>query len=141
MSNIVNRKPVNITDIDGVPATAFFCRLTIRQLYQFVEHVTRDQTPDLVALCCGKDLDWVDTLSDESFSELSKMAVAENFQRAMKIAQSDQVIAVKLMPVLTKLVGASRSLVQMQKDAGTNMSGLSPEPAPAASAEATGSAS
>jgi hypothetical protein len=140
-TNLVNGQNVIVKFADGRDGLIVLKKLSIRQIYQFVECMTKDKTPELVALCIDQDVEFIDTLSDESFAELAKAAIAANFPRAMKLAQSDQVIAAKIFPVLQQLATIGQSLQRFQKDVGEIMKNSSPVPALAASATATGSGS
>ena len=83
-------------------------RLTVRQLYRFVE-LTGGKTPtDAVAMCCGKPAEWVDTLSDESFIELAAIVHKANFPRAMAMAEKGEgAMACAIAPYVGKLLAAS----------------------------------
>lgn len=50
-------------------------------------------------MCAGKQLAWIDTLTDQSYAELSKACIEANFNRAMELAASDPTIAAKLLPL------------------------------------------
>lgn len=135
--NLVNASPVDVTYVDGKTERLTLARLSIRQLYQFTHLLAGDKVPDLVALCAAKPVEWIDTLSDESFAALSRKSIEINFPRAMTLAKDDPVIAARVAPLLARM-----QLALVQADSlGPTLSGLSPAPAASGSAPATGSES
>ena len=140
--SLVNSEPVAVTHLDGTTTTAHLARLSLRQLYTFAEHVRGSRTPELVALCTGQTVEWVDSLTDESFGDLTQRCVAANFQRAMTIGDRDPVMAGIIGPSTARgVIAVSEMIKAIQPSAGTSGSNSSAAPAPSASAAVTGSAS
>lgn len=101
-------KKESVTLSDGVTTEEVeLRRLTLRQLYAYIEKLGGKASPELVAMCAGKPVEWVDTLSDESFAKLAKETFAANFQRAVTLAKEDPVAAGLLAPFLL-LASAAR---------------------------------
>jgi hypothetical protein len=134
---IVNGTPIRVTLADGKSENVQLSRLTVRQLYTWAKLVREHDMPNLVALCTGKPIEWIDTLSDESFGELAKACFDANFPRAMTLMKSDPVIAVDLGPLLGETVALAEKMGML----GGLSSGSLPAPAPSESAPATGSES
>lgn len=97
---LVNASPVEVEHLDGRRETVQLSRLSIRQLYLFCTHLAAVAGPDLAALCTGRSLDWVDTLTPESFGALHKRCIELNFPKAGEVAKGDPRLAAKLMPFL-----------------------------------------
>lgn len=139
---LVNAEPVEIEFLDGRKETVTLARLSIRQIYAFAEFVRGNKTPDLVALCAGKSIEWVDSLTPESFAELAGRCVTANFQTAMTIAEKDPVMAIMIGPIVASgVLSVAEMLKATPPPSGENGSSSSPAPVPSISAEATGSAS
>lgn len=138
-STLTNALPVEVKHLDGKKSTVTLRRLSIRELYTFAEHARDKKTPAMVALCCDQKPEWVDTLEDESFGELTEKCVAANFRRAMTVAVKDPVMAVLVGPMVATGVLAVAEMLQPTVGPTTNAS--SPVPAPSESAEANGNAS
>lgn len=135
-ANLLNSTPFDVVYLDGKTETLQLGRLSIRNLYTWINLLVGDRLPELVALTVGRPVEWVDTLTDQSFGELSAKCVALNFQRAMDLGKTDPTIAVKLVPLLSQFAAVLRS-----PSAGAMSSVPSAEPAPSASPAATGSES
>jgi hypothetical protein len=129
---------IPVTLADGAASTAAFRRLTIRELYTFTRLAAAEQTPELVALCCGKPVEWVDTHSDESYAALSARAVEENLPRAVTLAKSDPVTASILAPMLRRLAEAE-ALTRGFATPGPSSAPSSSAPPPSASDAPTSS--
>ncbi len=136
MSSLVNAKKFDAVLENGGTDIVFLKQLTIRQLYKFVEFVTTDQTPQLVALCAERDLEWVDTLTLESYGALAAECMKLNFLRATALAEKDTLVAMKLAPLNMKVLAA---LKQAMESGAITKSSLD-ELVRSASAGATGSA-
>jgi hypothetical protein len=130
---LVNEQPVVITYRDGRAESITLGELTIRQLYRWIEFFAKNDVPALVALCAGKPLEWVDTLTDESFGDLSKIAFERNFPRATALASKDVTVAALIRPSLLQIASLSPD------PAGPSSSAKSPAPAASASAPVIGS--
>jgi len=101
-------KSIEVTLADGVTKeTVQIKRLTLRQLFTYIETLGGKSSPEVVALCAGKPLEWVDTLSDESFGELSQITFTENFTRAVALSKVDSPMAAALAPFVGKMLQAS----------------------------------
>ena len=137
--SLINGQNVPVKFVDGSIGLVVLKRLTIRQLYAFVDAAHRDQTPELVAVCADQNDEWVDRLSVESFAELAEKCILQNFPQAMIVAQRDPVIAAKIMPILAKLQKLALSVSELLPANGRATNALLPAPAPLASAAATGS--
>lgn len=144
--SLINAEPVEVESLDGTKVSVSLARLSIRQLYVFAEHVRGNKTPELVALCTGKPIEWVDSLTPESFAELAGRCVTANFPTAMTIAEKDPVMAIMIGPLVATGVLSVAAMLPAIKPptpptAGESGSSSSPAPAPSASAAASGSAS
>jgi len=103
-------RKISVTLNDGVTTEEVeLRRLTLRQVYTYIEKLGGKASPELVAMCVGKPVEWVDTLSDESFAELAKVSFSENFQRAVTLAKEDPVAAGLIAPFLL-LANAARGM-------------------------------
>jgi hypothetical protein len=144
---LVNAEPVEVEHLDATKESVSLTRLSIRQIYIFAEHVRGNKTPDLVALCTGKPVEWVDSLTPESFAELAGKAVTANFRTAMTIAEKDPVMAIMIGPIVASGVLSVAEMIPAINSqlttppAGEVTKSSSQEPAPLASAPASGSAS
>lgn len=106
---------IEVTLADGVTKeNVELRRLTLRQLYGYIEKLGGKASPELVATCAGKPIEWIDTLSDESFAELAEVTFAANFQRAVTLAGRDPVAAGMLAPFLL-LAKAARGMAGGEK--------------------------
>lgn len=132
---IVNAQPITVAYRNGQSETLNLGELSIRNLYRWIEHLSARDTPALVALCVGKPVDWIDTLTDESYGELSRLAFELNFPRATALSGKDVTVASLMKPILLEIA-------RLAPDSdGAPSSDKSPEPAASASAAATGSES
>ncbi|MDR1789657.1 MAG: hypothetical protein LBR12_04870, partial [Opitutaceae bacterium] len=117
------------------PDTVTISPLTIRQLYKFIHCVSgADTNPELVAMCCGKPVEWVDTLADESFGALSKRCFELNFPRAANLAKTDPIAAATLSPTVLRLQNALKIAGRIS---GGSLTGKLPPPPPADSSAVT----
>lgn len=115
---------IEVTLVDGSVETVELKRLTIRQLYHFVEVLAAKSSADAVALCAGKPIEWIDTLSDASFKKLAKAVHDENFPRAMELSDGDNSMAIAIAPYISKMIKAGGMV-------GSEKSPSSPLPASA----------
>ncbi len=139
----VNSTPFPVTYLDGKTDTVMLHRLSLRELYTFMQLLSVYKTPDLVALCARRPLEWIDSLADDSFAALAALCIQPNFTRAMTIAKSDPVMAQHISPHLLALASLELSAAKTLPIPTRGNSGpdSSPAPAPSASAEENGSAS
>lgn len=107
-STLVNAVPFEVTLLDGTKETVAVARLTVRQLYAAIEHIAADKTTDLVALCIAHPLEWIDRLSDESYAALARECMHANFSRAMTLAASDSLIAMKIAPIVARAIETTK---------------------------------
>ena len=147
-TTLASAKPVPIAYRDGRTETLLLGELSIRQLYTFIKHLGGSDTPALVALCAGKPVEWVDTLTDASFDALVAESIRLNFQRATDRVKSDPVALSRLGPMLVeidrvkKAIGADpfKALPEEEKKNEEKETSGAPgtisSPAPAASASA-----
>ncbi len=138
---LINATPVAVTYRDGKTETITLGELSIRNLHQFIFHLGGNDTPALVALCAGKPLEWIDTLTDTSFDGLTAASIKLNFQRATDRMKTDPVALSKLAPLLLTLEKVTLEMMRMQATPGPSGNALSLAPALSASAAETGTAS
>ncbi|MBC8009149.1 MAG: hypothetical protein H7067_03525 [Burkholderiales bacterium] len=160
MSSLVNAIPVEVEYLDGKREAVQLARLSIRQLYLFCTHLAAVAGPDLAALCTGRTLDWIDTLTPQSFAVLHRRCTELNFPKAAEVAKGDPRLAAKLMPFLqdqqmlmliamgatlgldlndsSKAPPASESKEEATSDASTSPPSGSAASSPSASASAPG---
>jgi len=139
---LVNALPVEVTHRDGTKSTVVLRELTIRQLHQFSILMGEENTPALVALCADKPLEWVDTLTDESYDCLVRLAQERNFSRAIARVASDPIALARLAPLQRRFAAlAMLATPSPTKTSGPFGSAESPAPASSDSAPETGSAS
>lgn len=132
---LVNGTPFEVEHLDGRRETVQLLRLSIRQLYLFCTHLAAVAGPDLAALCTGRNLDWVDTLTPESFGTLHKACLELNFPKAGEVAKGDPRLAAKLMPFLQDQ--QILMLIAMGTVLGLGSNASPTTPPPSASAAAT----
>lgn len=97
---------VEVTLLDDSKETVEVKRLTIRQLYLFVDVLSAKSSADAIVLCTGKPIEWVDTLTDQSFGKLAKVVHDENFPRAMALTEEDNAMAIAIAPYVSKMLKA-----------------------------------
>lgn len=136
MSALLNATPFEVTHLDGTKQTIELRQLSIRQLYKFAGFAAADASAELVALCAGQPLEWIDTLADDSYGALLQRAHELNFQRAVLLVARDPLIAAKFLPLLLRLQAAEKALQNL----GPTSPAPSPAPASSASAAEIGSA-
>lgn len=134
-TTVLNATPIAVTYRDGKTETVELRELTIRQLYKFIEHFSESNSPALAALSVGRDANWPDLLSDDSYGAVVKEAIRLNFPRAAKLISADITVAARLSPAINRLVIAEDLL------AGGPSKPTSPAPVASVSPEATGSES
>jgi hypothetical protein len=114
-NTLINGRRIEVAYRNGQKETIEFKELSIRQLYRFIDAVERDQTPELVALCAGKPIEWIDALTLASFGKLAKYCIAENFPKAMELSGSDSIANSKMFPLLHKISLALAGLTPEEK--------------------------
>jgi hypothetical protein len=139
-STLVNALPVEVTHRDGSKSTVVLRDLSIRQLHQFSVFMGEENTPALVALAAGQPAEWVDTLSDDSYDALVRLAQERNFPRAIARAASDPIALARLAPLQRRFQQLGQLAQLSPPTSGANGSTASPTPAPSESAAETGSA-
>jgi hypothetical protein len=135
--SLLASKPFEVTYTSGEKGSVEVRRLSIRQLYQYIELLGGKSTPDLVALCVGQPVSFVDQLSDESFQALASECYAANFLRAVGLAKGDPIASMRLAPFVQGVLAANDAAMSM---AGMHGNALSPGPAPSVPVAATGTA-
>lgn len=102
-----------VTHLDGSKETVELKRLSLRQLYRFIEVLGGRDSSEMVALCTGKSAEWFDTLTDESGAQLAKECADRNFQRAATLAQTDPLAGMRMAPffgVAANAIGTAEAL-------------------------------
>jgi hypothetical protein len=131
---MLNETKVTAVYEDGRTEELVMRQLKLRALYKYIDHLSLDDVPAIVALCCDRPAEWVDTLTVDSFTELSRIATEQNFTKAMRIVESDPVAFAKCGKLLAKLTEAIKHLPSVS-------TGSSPAPSSSASAAENPSAS
>lgn len=128
MSSLIRKSiPHAVTLDDGTVETVQVAtRLSITGLYSLIDHAAADRSPQIVALCTGKPLDWIDALPPKEFAVLAGKCMTLNFTDALAL-MDDPVAGARLAPLLSRLDTA-------MKLGGAMSSGSSSAPAPSASA-------
>ncbi|MBK8477446.1 MAG: hypothetical protein IPL39_14430 [Opitutaceae bacterium] len=103
MSNLLPSSPHDVTRLDGTLARIFFTDTATPEIYTFVELMDASKIPELVAMCTGKPVGFIDSLQDESYGALAKACIEVNFNRAMVLAASDPTIAAKVLPLAHRM--------------------------------------
>lgn len=135
-TTLINALPVEVLLLDGTKETVNLRQLSIRQLYRFAELAAADSTPEIVALCADKPVQWIDGLDLEAYGTLVQKCHELNFQRAVILVAKDPLIAARLLPLLLRLDAATKLLPSF----GDSSKDQSPAPASSASMAETGSA-
>ncbi len=157
MSNLINGTPHAVTfrkSAGGGTHSVSIAELEINPLYRFCHLLVEHKTPELVALCIGQPVEWLNQLDIKSYAELTKRCIDVNFPHAMTLMEGDPVIALKLGPLVVQMVQAAvttnldpetlakaRALsaeLTRQPTAGTPSNDSSNAPAPSGSAAAIG---
>jgi len=98
---------LEVTLIDGTTKELVeLKRLSLRQLYQFVEVLSAKETIDAIVLATGKTVEWVETMSDESYGLLAEAVHSANFPRAMALIKKDPAMAIGLAPYIGRMLKA-----------------------------------
>lgn len=108
----LNATPVKVLYRDGREEEITLRQLEITDLYKYIDGLASDDVPKIVALCCGKDAAWINSLTVRSYAALSRMAVEQNFPLAMEIIQSDPIAAAKCSKLLAQLDEAAEILLK-----------------------------
>lgn len=95
-----DQKKIDVVFKDGTKARITVRELEITELYDFLKFVGVDDSPSLVALCCGHKREWVNTLKLASYKILVAECVNRNFENAMEIVAADPIAQVKNAPFL-----------------------------------------
>ena len=93
---------------DGRKGFVSILDLPISSLFAWIEYFAAGDSPAMVGLCIGRTKEYVDTLSDDSFKELAKIALKSNFDRAMDFAATDLVAGAKVLPMLRQIDRATK---------------------------------
>ena len=113
MSTLVNGTPHSVTfskKHGGASLSVLISELEIGPLYKFCHCLVENKTPELVALCIGKPIEWLNQLDVKSYSELSAKCIELNFQNAMTMMEGDPVLALKLGPIVLQMITAATQM-------------------------------
>jgi hypothetical protein len=139
--SLIGNVPIAIKFVNGTSGAVVLRRLSIRQLHEFATCIETSDTPEIVALCANQPIEWVDTLADESFAELSAACMKANFTRVMVLAKSDPTIAAKMLRLLSQVSELSKIASENSRKTSANSNEQLPAPALSESATVTGSES
>jgi len=131
--SLFSPKTYEVTYLDGRKEMVALRRLSLRQMYTFIELLDGKDPASLVSLCTGRPVEWFDTLEDDSGAGLSKLCNEENFPRATRLAQTDPLAGLKIAPFYRAAVNAMDAATAL----GTHGSFLSHVQRQSASAAAT----
>lgn len=126
-------KSYEVTYLDGRRETVPLRRLSLRQLYRFIEVLGGKDSSELVSLCTGRPVEWFDTLADDSGAGLANLCASENFPRAASLAQTDPLAGLKMAPFFQAIAAGLSATTAL----GTNGNFLSLAQQPSASATVT----
>jgi hypothetical protein len=113
-------KQFEVEYLDGRKEVIILRRLPLSEFYQWCSTVSEFRSPLMVALAAQKPLQWADSLTDESFTNLSSEAFKVNFPRAMKLAEAEPVIAIKIYPLMEKMGSVFHSAGLTLNDSSTS---------------------
>jgi len=130
--SILGAKTCEVTYLDGRKESVQLRRLSLRQLYRFIEVIGGKDSAEMVALCTGRPVEWIDSLEDDSGAALAKLCSEENFPRAARLAQVDPLAGLKMGPFF---VAAAEGMAAAQA-LGTTGNSSSPAQQPSESAVA-----
>ena len=88
---------------EGLEEALTFAPLTITERYKFIDHLVASETPQIVALCTRRKIEWVNSLDFACYLELAKQFIRENFSMAMQIATADPIAGLKVGPLLVQM--------------------------------------
>jgi hypothetical protein len=94
--------PWAVTLVDGSTENLVIKPLPITGLYQWVILLLADKEPEAVALCVGKDLDWINALDIDSFAKLAGKCSEINYPLAVALAKHAPGAAAKVAPLMQK---------------------------------------
>lgn len=135
----LNSTPFRAKFEDGHEEDIQIKHLTNREVYKYIKAVQLDDMPSVVAFCCGKPVEWIDTLDIGSYAEIAGIVAEQNFHRAMVIASRDPVAGaamLKASATLDEVMAMATPMILQSISPGQ-----SPAPASLESAAATGSES
>lgn len=100
----LNATPVTVTyEATGQTEEIQIKQLTNRELYKYIKAIKDDDMVSVAAFCAGKPLEWIDTITVESYAAIIGIVRDQNFQKAMAIAAADPVAGVVLLRVATAM--------------------------------------
>jgi hypothetical protein len=147
-TTLINSVPIKIRYANGQEEAITIRQLTIRELYQFIDHIAAGATPAIVGLCANRNGEWIDSLDLDSYGALAEECICINFPKAAQIATHDPLTATKMAPLFSQMGRAlaltGKALTETPKspaepaNSGTNGADSSPAPASSASAEEAG---
>ncbi|MFA5264918.1 MAG: hypothetical protein WC378_13930 [Opitutaceae bacterium] len=137
--------PPSIKYANGQEERLTFKTLSISERIQFVNLLCAGESPSIVALCCDRNLQWVNTLDLGCYNQLIAYFIKANFSTMVEMSTHDPIIGLKVGPLLYQM-GNLLKLLPSNDSAPTPApaapsGNASPsEPAPAASVAAIGAA-
>jgi hypothetical protein len=149
MSLIKKSAPYTVTKEDGTTESIQVAtRLAISGRYQLAEFIASDRSIEMILLCTGRSLDWLDDLPTAEVAKLSAECFKRNFKDAIALL-GDPVMAMRLVPFMSRLEQLLQAaedlppemLAQIRKLAGATSSASSSAPAPSGSAAEISNAS
>lgn len=112
MTNPTNIKPGTILPVpvpvqykNGRSETVFVEQLSLLNRYKFLHLLADMKTPELVVLCVGKPLSWLEELDDgcDCYDQLVETCYRLNFHSALKLAKKDPALGAKVVPLLAAM--------------------------------------
>jgi hypothetical protein len=131
-------KPTLVKYKNGQEEALTFEPLSNTELYQFIDLLVAARSPEIVALCTRRTLEWYNQLDPVCAFRLAAQFVRENFTMAMRITMEDPIAGMKMGPLLAEMdrwlrLPAGPSSVSMPAASVITGSASPTAPAPAAS--------
>jgi hypothetical protein len=79
---------------------------TPRQIYHYIEKLGERDMPGAVALNLGKPVEWIDTLTMQSYTALVDAVRTLNFHLAVALMKVCPIATARLLPVLNDMIAA-----------------------------------
>ena len=120
--------------------------LSNSELEKFSKLLVSEDTPGIIALCLQRNLEWVDSLTRESYNEASQVLINQNFSATMEMALHNPIVGLRVGPLLNQMalffeLRRLRGSANTPSSAPESGSSSPSEPAPSASAARTGTES
>jgi|GEM_PF-3341913 hypothetical protein len=129
--------PFAVTLQDGSVCRFLIKPLTITKLYDWLYLAKDQREPAMVAMACGKDLAWVDSLDEEQFGKLAGKCHEVIFPQALRLSKGAPAAAALVAPILQQNLLGLRVIAALSIGSGDS----SPTPLPRESAAETPNAS